>query len=190
MFALIEYVTAPLERHGRAAPPREPARGVFAGRSMMVIDEAWHLVERRATGEYANDLARRARHLGLFLIAISQQLSDFAGHGRALLRNSTQQLLLRQSPDELAFIKDAAGSPTPRRDVARLKTVKGATPRLLDQRHPRPRHGRPPRRPDRIRPSPPTRSTTSPAAPAPSLLARRRLEGARPTHPPRVGAHG
>src|SRR5439155_284501 len=83
-------------------------------------------VERRATGEWVNDIARRSRHLGLFLIAISQQLSDFAGpYGKALLRNSTQQLFLRQSPDELAYIKEAVRlSDAEVAAIARLKTVK------------------------------------------------------------------
>ena len=69
----------------------------------MLIDEAWHLVGRPETGEYANDLARRARHLGLCLIVMSQQLSDFdTEHGLALLQNSTMQMLLAQHPNELA----------------------------------------------------------------------------------------
>src|SRR3954452_25522961 len=95
---------------------------------MLVIDEAWKLVDRRATGEWVNDIARRSRHLGLFLVAISQQLSDFAGpYGKALLRNSTQQLFLRQSPDELAYIKDAIRlSDAEVTAIARLKTVKRA----------------------------------------------------------------
>ena len=95
---------------------------------MLVSDEAWKLVERRATGEWVNDIARRSRHLGLFLIAISQQLSDFAGpYGKALLRNSTQQLFLRQSPDELAYIKQAVRlTDAEIAAIARLKTVKRA----------------------------------------------------------------
>ena len=91
-----------------------------------MIDEAWKLVERRATGEWVNDLARRARHLGLFLVAISQQLSDFAGeYGKALIRNSTMQLFLRQSPEELSYVQDALRLTDQEiRAIARLKTVK------------------------------------------------------------------
>ena len=44
-----------------------------------MIDEAWHFVARKATGQWVNDRARRARHLALLLIAITQQLEDFAG---------------------------------------------------------------------------------------------------------------
>ena len=125
LFVLAEHVTARIERRGRERL-RESDAGVFAGRSMLVIDEAWKLVERRATGEWVNEIARRSRHLGLFLVAISQQLSDFAGpYGRALLRNSTQQLFLRQSPDELSYIKDAVRlSDAEVAAIARLKTVK------------------------------------------------------------------
>ena len=127
LFVLAEHVTGRIERRG-AERLRETESGLFAGRSMLVIDEAWKLVERRATGEWVNDIARRSRHLGLFLIAISQQLSDFAGpYGRALLRNSTQQIFLRQSPDELAYIQEAVRlSDAEVAAIARLKTVKRA----------------------------------------------------------------
>jgi hypothetical protein len=125
LFVLSEHVTRRIERRGQARM-READGGHFAGRSMLVIDEAWKLVERRATGEWVNEIARRSRHLGLFLVAISQQLSDFAGpYGKALLRNSTQQLFLRQSPDELAYIQDAVRlSDAEVGAIARLKTVK------------------------------------------------------------------
>jgi hypothetical protein len=73
-----------------------------------VIDEAWKLVERRATGRWVNELARRSRHLALFLVAISQQLADFKGeHGQALLTQSSMHLLLRQHVDQLAYVRDA-----------------------------------------------------------------------------------
>jgi type IV secretory system conjugative DNA transfer VirD4/TraG family protein len=125
LFVLAEHVTTRIERRGDERL-RETDLGPFAGRSMLVIDEAWKLVERRATGEWVNDIARRSRHLGLFLVAISQQLSDFAGpYGKALLRNSTQQLFLRQSADELAYIQDANRlSDAEVAAIARLKTVK------------------------------------------------------------------
>jgi hypothetical protein len=130
MFSILEYVTRAIERHRDAyadvtGRPDSPA---FAGKTVLLIDEAWHLVGRRETGEYANELARRARHLGLFFIVISQQLSDFSSdHGLALIRNSTMQLLLNQHPDELAFVQEALGlSDDEIGLVGRLKTVKGS----------------------------------------------------------------
>jgi hypothetical protein len=125
MFVLAEHVSGRIERQrDRRLLERDP--GLFAGRSILVIDEAWKLVERRATGEWVNELARRARHLGLFLVAISQQLSDFAGeYGKALIRNSTMQLFLRQAPEELAYVQDALQLTEQEvRAIARLKTVK------------------------------------------------------------------
>jgi hypothetical protein len=125
LFVLAEHVSQQIERRaGERLYDRDA--GSFAGRSILVIDEAWKLVERRATGEWVNELARRARHLGLFLVAISQQLSDFAGeYGKALIRNSTMQLFLRQAPEELAYVQDALQlSEQEVRAIARLKTVK------------------------------------------------------------------
>ena len=41
-------------------------------------------------------------------MCVTQQRSDLAGPwGKALLDNSTLQLFLRQSPDELAYLRDA-----------------------------------------------------------------------------------
>jgi hypothetical protein len=101
MFQLMEYVTATVQRHWaeHRTDAVKPGAPLFLGRSLMLIDEAWHLIRRDETGEYANDLARRARHLGLALIVMSQQLSDFdTDYGKALVRNSAQQLLLAQNP--------------------------------------------------------------------------------------------
>ena len=92
-----------------------------------------HSSTRRETGEYANDLARRARHIGLFLIVISQQMSDFDGeYGRALLRNSTLQLLLAQHPHELPRLKEALDlTDQEAAIVAQLRTVKGQYAQML-----------------------------------------------------------
>ncbi len=49
MFAIMEYVTgtrrAPLARAPQPRAPR-PGAPLFAGRSIMLIDEAWHIVGR------------------------------------------------------------------------------------------------------------------------------------------------
>jgi hypothetical protein len=130
MFSLVEYVTRAIERHRDAYREMSgrPGAPMFAGRTVLLIDEAWHLVGRRETGEFANDLARRARHLGLFLIVMSQHLSDFATeHGLALIRNATMQLFLSQHPDEIPFVQDALRlSEEEASLIARLKTVKGS----------------------------------------------------------------
>jgi hypothetical protein len=65
-FSIMEYVTATVERHWQAhkSEAGKPGAPLFMGRSIMLIDEAWHLISRPETGAYANNLARRARHLG------------------------------------------------------------------------------------------------------------------------------
>ena len=135
MFSIMEYVTGTVQRHwaqhrARAARPGAP---LFLGRSMMLIDEAWHLIRRDETGEYANDLARRARHLGLALIVMSQQLSDFnTEYGKALVRNSAQQLLLAQNPQEIPFIAETVElSEREASELGRLKTIKGRHAQML-----------------------------------------------------------
>ncbi len=135
MFAIVEYVTRRIAAH-RDAERELSARAdapMFAGKSVLLIDEGWHLVGNAATGEYANDLARRARHLGLFLIVMSQHLSDFATeHGLALIRNSTMQLFLSQHPDEIPYVQEALGlSEEEAALIGRLKTIKGSHSQLF-----------------------------------------------------------
>jgi TraG P-loop domain len=130
MFSIVEYITRAVEQHRddfRELSARHDAP-MFTGKTVLLIDEAWHLVGRKETGEFANDLARRARHLGLFLIVMSQHLSDFSSeHGMALIRNSTMQLLLAQHPDEISFVQEALQLTDEEAGlIGRLKTVKGS----------------------------------------------------------------
>ena len=83
--------------------PGAGPKHAWAGRSFLVVDEAWKLIERPATGRWFNEFCRRIRHYALWLIAISQQLSDFDNeHGKALLANAAMRLFLRQEARELA----------------------------------------------------------------------------------------
>ena len=135
MFQVMEYVTGTVQRHWarHRTEAVRPGAPLFLGRSMMLIDEAWHLIRRDETGEYANDLARRARHLGLALIVMSQQLSDFnTEYGKALVRNSAQQLLLSQNPQEIPFIAETVElSEREANELGRLKTIKGRHAQML-----------------------------------------------------------
>jgi len=135
MFSIMEYVTHTVERHWtqHKTQAAQPGASLFVGRSIMLIDEGWHLVSRPETGEFANDLARRARHLGLNLIVMSQHLSDFdTDYGIALLQNSTQQLLLAQEPKEIPFVQDTLKlTDQEATQLSRLKTVKGRHAQML-----------------------------------------------------------
>jgi TraG P-loop domain len=129
MFSIVEYVTRAVEAHrlGARRLASGPQPPLFTGKSILLIDEAWAFVGNPQTGMYANDLARRARHLGLFLIVMSQHLSDFeTEHGLALLRNASMQMLLSQPPEELPFLQDALRlSSEEAAMLGRLRTVKG-----------------------------------------------------------------
>jgi hypothetical protein len=129
MFSIVEYVTRAVEEHRLAQRRRasEADAPLFTGKSILLIDEAWAFVGNRQTGMYANDLARRARHLGLFMIVMSQHLSDFeTEHGLALLRNASMQMLLSQPSEELPFLEQALRlAPEEAAMLGRLRTVKG-----------------------------------------------------------------
>ena len=106
---ICEHVKSRIAAGARRAPRRRRARSTrWAGRSFLVIDEAWKLIERPATGRWFNEFCRRSRHYALWLIAISQQLSDFDNeHGKALLANAAMRLFLRQEARELAYVKES-----------------------------------------------------------------------------------
>ena len=121
----------------RSTSPAESPKHAWAGRSFLVIDEAWKLIERPATGRWFNEFCRRSRHYALWLIAISQQLSDFDNeHGKALLANAAMRLFLRQEARELAYVKGALKLTDEAIDaISSLKTVRGAVlHRLPDER--------------------------------------------------------
>ncbi len=113
MFSLIEYVTRQVKHHHSQHSHLAGAPGVPRLRllSVLLIDEAWHKAASPDAGVYLADLARRARHLGLFLVIISQALSDLnTEHGLPLLVNYAMALLLKQKhADELTFDREAFG---------------------------------------------------------------------------------
>lgn len=67
---------------------------------MLVVDEAWQLMRYEDSANFLFSLAKRARKYQLGLTTISQDVEDFMGSkmGRAIVANSSMQLLLKQSP--------------------------------------------------------------------------------------------
>ena len=109
MYLIGEHVAAGIARRqaARSAVPL-PADAIF-GRSFLVLEEAWALVDHDVTGRWVSDMARRSRHLGLALVAVTQQLDDLAAsaHGKALLRQSSMQLFFHQQGDDLEVLREA-----------------------------------------------------------------------------------
>ncbi|MGA2163207.1 MAG: hypothetical protein ABSH36_01915 [Solirubrobacteraceae bacterium] len=128
LFVICEHVKSRIARTRREHLSGNSAKHAWAGRSFLVVDEAWKLIERPATGRWFNDFVRRSRHYALWLIAISQQLSDFDNeHGKALLANAAMRLFLRQEARELAYAQGTLKLTQEAIDaISTLKTVRGS----------------------------------------------------------------
>lgn len=82
------------------------ARGV---RFAAIIDEAATLMRFKAGARLLDDLSRRARHYGMMLVSITQQLKDFfrqAEQADSVVKNSHMKILLRQDPSDLKMLKE------------------------------------------------------------------------------------
>jgi hypothetical protein len=124
MFTIVEH----LARRSARTREEHAHRGPWGGRTFLVVDEGWKMLERRSTGRWINEQARRSRHNRLFLIAISQSLEDFTRHpeGEALVTQSSIQLLLRQLDGQTAAIQQALGlTDEEAQTISQLTTVKG-----------------------------------------------------------------
>jgi hypothetical protein len=127
LFVICEHVKTRIARTRRDHLAGDGPKHAWAGRSFLVVDEAWKLIERPATGRWFNEFCRRSRHYALWLIAISQQLSDFDNeHGKALLTNAAMRLFLRQEARELTYVKDTLKLTDESIDaISSLRTVRG-----------------------------------------------------------------
>lgn len=67
---------------------------------LLVIDEAWWLMQNEDGASFVFGIAKRARKYFLGLTTITQDVSDFleSKYGKAVINNSSLQLLLKQSP--------------------------------------------------------------------------------------------
>lgn len=68
-------------------------------RRLLIVDEAWQLMKYDDSANFLFSLAKRARKYQLGLTTIAQDVEDFMGSkmGRAIVANSSIQLLLKQS---------------------------------------------------------------------------------------------
>jgi Domain of unknown function DUF87. len=75
---------------------------------MLIVDEAWQLMKYDDSANFLFSLAKRARKYFLGLTTISQDVEDFMGSkmGRAIVANSSMQLLLKQSPSAVDVLSD------------------------------------------------------------------------------------
>lgn len=67
---------------------------------ILVIDEAWWLMQSEDSAKFIYALCKRCRKYYLGVTTITQDVNDFLGspYGQAIVTNSSLQLLLKQSP--------------------------------------------------------------------------------------------
>lgn len=75
---------------------------------MLIVDEAWQLMKYEDSANFLFSLAKRARKYFLGLTTITQDVEDFMSSkmGRAIVANSSMQLLLKQSASAVDVLSD------------------------------------------------------------------------------------
>ena len=77
-------------------------------RRLLIVDEAWQLMQYEDSANFLFSLAKRARKYYLGLTTITQDVEDFMATkmGRAIVSNSSMQLLLKQSTSAVDVLSD------------------------------------------------------------------------------------
>ncbi len=74
---------------------------------ILVIDEAWWLMQHEDSAKFIFALVKRCRKYYLGVTTITQDVNDFlrSAYGQAIVTNSSLQLLLKQSPASIDLIQ-------------------------------------------------------------------------------------
>ncbi len=77
-------------------------------RRMMVVDEAWWMMQHEDAASFLFGIAKRCRKYYLGLSTITQDVADFmkSKYGKPIVTNSSLQLLLKQSPATIGVVKE------------------------------------------------------------------------------------
>lgn len=75
-------------------------------RRILVVDEAWYLMQHPDSASFLHGIAKRARKYYLGVTTITQDVEDFLSidYGKAILSNSSVQILLKQGPSEVNML--------------------------------------------------------------------------------------
>lgn len=73
----------------------------------LVVDEAWNIMQYEDSAKFLFGLVKRARKYGLGVTTITQDVEDFMGssYWKAIVTNSSIQLLLKQSPASIDVLQ-------------------------------------------------------------------------------------
>jgi type IV secretory pathway VirB4 component len=77
-------------------------------RRIMIIDEAWWMMQHEDSAKFLHGLAKRARKYYLGLTIISQDVEDFLSsrYGKAVVSNAAMQILLKQSTASIDIVAE------------------------------------------------------------------------------------
>jgi type IV secretory pathway VirB4 component len=86
MFIILDYIWTKIRKETK--------------RRILVVDEAWYLMQYPESSTFIYSIAKRARKYYLGLTTITQDVEDFLGseYGKAIVTNSSIQVLFKQSP--------------------------------------------------------------------------------------------
>ena len=75
---------------------------------LLIMDEAWYIMKYEDSASFVYGIAKRARKYYLGLTTLTQDVQDFLStdYGKAILSNSSIQVLLKQSPTEIDLVAD------------------------------------------------------------------------------------
>lgn len=75
---------------------------------LLVIDEAWNIMQHEDSAKFLFWLVKRARKYNLWVTTITQDVEDFLGssYGKPIVTNSSIQLLLKQSPASIDALQN------------------------------------------------------------------------------------
>jgi conjugal transfer ATP-binding protein TraC len=76
---------------------------------ILVVDEAWWLMKYPVGADFLFNIAKRGRKYYVGLTTITQDIPDFMSipQGKAIVTNSSMQILMKQSPAAIEVVKDA-----------------------------------------------------------------------------------
>lgn len=77
-------------------------------RRIMIVDEAWYMMQNADSAKFMYSIAKRARKYYLGLTTITQDVDDFLKNdmGRAIISNSSIQMLMKQSHSSIARLQE------------------------------------------------------------------------------------
>lgn len=75
---------------------------------MLVVDEAWTMMQHEDSAKFLFGLVKRARKYFLGVTTITQDVEDFlkSNYGKPIITNSSMQLLLKQAPTAAEVLTD------------------------------------------------------------------------------------